>query len=495
MGRILLSNSASEHLIAFLRKKENILRELGFRIVENDRPARADELYVGSRIELESSLIRNIGSMIACIHLEPGMEEDFLTALAKLKPFISSERLYRDIWLKAEEVAGHIYLTCPFCGEKLEYAIFRSGGIFPDACTCGVSVAIDITDGSNFSVLEVVDLGVRNKKVKAGTVEYAAVELKDLSPELRETLTMLLYNPENELHAKKTEKLELCAVFYREHLKMESLLITESASPMVVRKIRAVFNAIKRSYTVLVNNQIAEEPSQIIPGAKIEIASELFIPHEHNSVILPVRYDDLSPEDPIWLLCPLLNIETTTDGFTMLKKTELHEETIKCPFCGEEETYLFSSENEKVYPSACSCGAAVSVTELSYLPGTSEEDFTRTLTRFSEKIIEAGTISPADIVIYHQLKTGYIVGKEVIHGREWVKVKKLVERVRDLPYPCIYSMEVPETMWLTDMDGYCWIAFEKEDIAFEKEDEDDEEDEDYGDDGDYGDYEDYEPVI
>lgn len=518
MGRLLLSNSASEHLIAFLRDREDLLRKLGFRIVENGRPARAGEIYVGSRVELESPLIGNTSiPSIAHMRLESSLSDDreFLDMLTSLRPFISCQYTpYGNVWLKAEDVREHVHLTCPFCGEELDCVISHSGDIFPDTCNCGVSIAIDVTDGSVFSVLEVADLGVRNERVRAGLVEYAAVELKDIPFDVKEGLIKVLHSPGEEFVANtintthvisesftasgpegesampaypddtlydgiiyfsadkpktnrdvsKPKDHELCVLFYRKSSEKESLLIAESASPVVARKIRAVFHRLKESYSVLVNGEEVEDPSQIVPGAAIEIASEMFIPGE-DRVIVPVHYGRVSPKDPIFLLDPLLNIDTTRDGYMVLERAELHEVTLRCPFCGEKETYIFSCESKEAYPSACNCGAAVSAAEFIPLPETTEEGFVKTLNRVYEKIGNGEILSPADMSAFLQLKTGYIVGRKVIDGREWIKVKKLTEKLRNLPLPCISSMEVPATIWLVNTD-YCWVAFEREDIEF-----------------------------
>lgn len=511
MGKLLLSNSASEHLVSFLRDREELLRKLGFRIVENGNPARAREVYVGSRIELESSLLGNTSiASVAFMTLEPSISEDreFHDLLSRLRPFITYQYTpHGNVWLKAEEVEGHVHLSCPFCGEEMDYVISQSGDIYPDTCKCGVSVAIDVTDGLYFSVLEVADLGVRGEKVRAGLVEYAAIELKGIPENLREKLIKVLYAPAEEvvLHTThesytalgsgdeppmpsypddtlydgiiyfsadrpkardrpKTRNHELCALFYQKSSEKESLLITESASPLVVRKIRAVFHRLKESYSVLVNGEEVKDPSQIVPGATIEIASELFIP-QGDRVVMLVQYGRMSPKDPIFLLDPLLNIDTTRDGFIILERAELHEVTLKCSFCSEEETYLFSRESEETYPSACNCGAAVSATEFIPLPETTEESFIESLNRLFNKIENCDMLTPTDVGTFFQLKTGYIVERKIVDGREWVKVKKVTEKVRNLPFQCFSSIEVPATIWLVDVDD-CWIAFEREDVEF-----------------------------
>ena len=46
MGRLLLTNCSDERILELLRGKENILRKLGIRILENGNPVRAEEVYV-----------------------------------------------------------------------------------------------------------------------------------------------------------------------------------------------------------------------------------------------------------------------------------------------------------------------------------------------------------------------------------------------------------------------------------------------------------------
>jgi len=516
MGRFLLTDSASEHLIAFLRDREDVLRKLGFRIVENGNPARAGEVYVGSRVELESSLIGNTSiPSIAHMSLEPSISEDreFLDLLSRLRPFITYQYTpYGNVWLKAEKVEGHVHLTCPFCGEELDCVFSHSGDIFPDTCKCGVCIAIDVTDGSFFSVLEVADFGVRNERVRAGLVEYAAIVLKDIPEDLKKQLIEVLYSPAEEAvintthitnesftasgpedepsmpypddtlydgiiyfsadrpKAKdargkpKPKDHELCAVFYRKSSDKETLLIAESASPLVARKIRGVFHRLKESYSILVNGEEVKEPSQIVPGATIEIASELFVPHG-DRVIIPVQYGRMSSKDPVFLLDPLLNIDTTREGYIILERAKIHEVTLKCPFCGEEETYIFSCDSEEAYPSACNCGAAVSATNFPPLPETTEEGFMKALNRLFDKIERGEMFTSTDMSTFFQLRNGYIVERKTADGKEWVKVKKLTEKVRNLPVPCFSSMEVSATIWLVNMDC-CWVSFEKEDIEF-----------------------------
>ncbi|WP_202320391.1 hypothetical protein [Archaeoglobus neptunius] len=512
MGKLLLSNNADEVLINFLRDRDKIFRKLGVRILEDGRPAKTDEIYVGSKIELESPNFRNAPDVSRVVmELTPDMRSEFFYLLPKLRPFVSYEYtpLGSHLWLHAEEKIERVRLTCPFCGAEGEYALSQSGVIYPDICECGVNVSVDVSDGLNFSVTGIADFGVRGKRVKAGVVEYSAAKLEGVPKSFEERLIDVLHTPEagtdgpltlpakgdSPLHTgaltgktpenchlnypddslydgavyfTKREKplhRELCVVFYRKNFDKERLLIAESASPLIVSKIKAVFHRLKDSQlSVLVDGKEVEDPSNLVPGVAIEIASELFIP-QGEKMVLPVQLGDLPPDSPFFLLDPLLDISITDDGFITLEPAELHEATLKCPFCGEEETYLLSSQSDETYPSTCDCGAMVSAVDFVPLPEINEESLEKFLNRVVEKTEYGEALSPVEESILSQLDKGYIVEKRTVEGVEWIKVKKLTERARGVPYPCLNSIVVPTTVWLTDL-GHCWIAFEKDDVEY-----------------------------
>lgn len=508
MGRLLLTNCSDERTLELLRGKEEILRKLGIRILENGNPVRAEEVYVGSKIELESPQFRNTSiPSIVHIPLETTLEEDpkFMELLTKLSPLVSYEYTpYGSLWLKAEKLADGFSLVCPLCDVKLDFVISHAGDLYPSRCACGADIAFDVSDGNTFSVLGVADLGVRGEIVKVGLVEYAAVRVEDIPNDLRQRLINVLQTPDDvymegdeegldippypddtlydavehfsldrtvgkkedvSKSAPLSENPELCIVFYRKDSEKESLLITESASPTAVRKIRAVFHRLKEKYSILVNGKEADSPSQIVPGVKIELASEELIPHGDGAVIMQLL-DKVFDKDPLTLLTPLIEIDTKTDGYILLKKAKIQEISLKCPFCGKEDTYLYTVENEKVFPSSCDCGAAVYSLKHLTLPETTEEDLNKRIEKLFHKLNKGELPTPDEIAMLKQLETGYTVERKVIEDTDWLKSKKITKKARNLPYPCLTSIIVPATVWYADLQD-CWIAFEMEDVDFE----------------------------
>jgi len=119
------------------------------------------------------------------------------------------------------------------------------------------------------------------------------------------------------------EHYRVCAVFLSHREKVIEL--TDSATPLVVRKLRAVFWALKNADVVVEVDGIAAESSQdVVPGKRIAVRSKRFELTEYGVKV---------PEGVLHILSPLLYV--VEDG--SVEAAETREVAVECPFCGERE--------------------------------------------------------------------------------------------------------------------------------------------------------------
>jgi|Deesub1362B_J571_1020462.scaffolds.fasta_scaffold00101_20 hypothetical protein len=240
------------------------------------------------------------------------------------------------------------------------------------------------------------------------------------------------------------EHYRVCAVFLSHSEKVIEL--TDSATPLVVKKLRAVFWALENAdVTVEVDGTVAESSQDIVPGKRIAVRSERFELTEHG-----VRV----PRSVMHLLSPLLY--EVEDG--SVEAAETYEVAVECPFCGERGEYLFSPESEIVYPATCDCGAMLSARKELALPWAGNED------EFVERaysLLEKSVYSKRDVAVAELMLEGYIVNEVEKSGRRWLKIKKVSERKRNLNYPCTSWQEYFTDVYATNVRN-CWLLFEKD---------------------------------